>query len=108
MLSIEPNESLLNQLNNVYTAVDAKLNQSPEFAEICRELHSRTSRVAKFAKLYDYNPETEANGYWTYVRLTIKFGKLILGTYVRGKNCEDKFIPVSQVCHISYSLNPLH
>ncbi len=72
-------EPLLNQLNSVFIAVDIKLNENCELKTNCRELHSRTSRIIQFAKHYDYKT-TEANGFRTFSKLVLKFGKLVLNS----------------------------
>ena len=91
-------EPLINQLNNVYFAVEAKLNgcECAELVENCKKLYQRSKKVIEFAKEYQYN-EIEANGYWTYIRLVIKFGKTILSTYHRGKSDEELLLSASHV-----------
>ncbi len=88
-----------NVFSDVFYAVNAKVSNNAELVEICRDLHLRTVSVIKFAKLYDYNEQTEANGYWTFVRLVIKCGKFILNE--RGINWQKDIIPVSKVYHLS-------
>lgn len=91
-------EPLINQLNDVYFAVEAKLNgcECAELVENCKKLYQGSKKVIEIAKEYQYNG-IQANGYWTYIRLVIKFGKTILSTYHRGRTDEEALLSASHV-----------
>ncbi|CAG2163652.1 unnamed protein product [Oppiella nova] len=76
-LAVDSNQSLSSQLDHVFAEVDARLvRESPDLAAVCRDLLPRTRRLVAAAKNYDFR-DVEANGFWTFARLVLRFGHVV-------------------------------
>ncbi|CAG2120537.1 unnamed protein product, partial [Medioppia subpectinata] len=98
-LADDRNQSVSAQLDQVYDEVDTRLATSGdhrcvELAANCRQLRARTRAVLSAAKRYDYL-DVEANGYWTYSRLVVRFGQLVVDS--PDEHFGTHLLPVSQV-----------
>ncbi len=99
LLSLSSGEPLAAQLDQVFSDVDNRFSvMCPELIDNCRYIQKKTHFVIDLAKKYDFR-DIEANGYWTYVRLVVKFGKLSLIS--PPDHCRTHLLPVSIVSHLS-------
>ena len=95
-LHLETETSLKQQLDSIFPLIETRFRLlCPNLADNCLIIYSNTSEVFSFAKRYDYCPEIEANGFWTFGRLIIKFAKIALKS--NFDEWTEKMIPISQL-----------
>lgn len=97
-VEIDVETPLLTQLNEAYTCIDKTYLQDEKQI---RSVWKGCIFLLEIAPLYDYNSETHANGYWSFAKLIIKFGKILQITANEDVYSREQVVNVLQVSNLS-------
>lgn len=68
---------LITQLNETFACIHKTYLQDEELEQVITSVWKGGQFLLEIAPLYDYDASTHANGYWSFAKLIIKFGKVM-------------------------------
>lgn len=75
--AIDPNRTLLEQFDETYETLRRLFYDDLDLLEYIKRAHEIGRFLIEIAPHFDYDDNTQANGYWTNVIMSIKISKLI-------------------------------
>ena len=96
-VELDPAQPLQVHLNEIFTEIKYIHSQDKELVQSVEQAHQGCIFLLKIAPLYDYHPSIQANGYWSFAKLIIKIGKIILVTSTENTSNREQIINVLHV-----------
>lgn len=97
-IELDPERQLESQLEEIFTEIKRIHAEDCELLQCIEKAYEGCKLLLEIAPLYDYDRDHQANGYWTFAKLIIKFGKVILVTSNEPVNFKrDQVVHVLQV-----------